>query len=293
MGNSFSTAADAVFMERLIRSLQVSNFKISIITVVYNAADTIEQTIRSVVEQDYPNIEYIIIDGGSTDGTLDVIKKYEDRIAYWVSEPDKGLYDALTKGFERVTGDICAYINADDFYQPHAFAAVCSIFKNVGCRWLTGINAVYNVKGQIVAAKIPFRYRAAFIQKGYYNGKYLPFIQQESTFWTTDLLKLVDFARFRMLRLAGDYYLWKCFSTQETLSVASCLFAGFRKRRGQLSEAQDAYMEELRSFCAMKPNVWEKAMILLDRLMGGFPTWFNPTIIRFDFQKERWGVYEK
>ena len=83
----------------------MSNFKISIITVVYHAADTIEQTIRSVVEQDYPNIEYIIIDGGSTDGTLDVIKKYEDRIAYWVSEPDKGIYDAMNKGLSAATGD--------------------------------------------------------------------------------------------------------------------------------------------------------------------------------------------
>lgn len=88
--------------------------KISIITVSYNAAKTIEQTIRSVVNQTYKNIEYIIIDGGSTDGTVDIIKKYEDKIAYWVSEPDKGIYDAMNKGIMLATGDYVYFLGADD-----------------------------------------------------------------------------------------------------------------------------------------------------------------------------------
>ena len=109
----------------------MSNFKISIITVVYHAADTIEQTIRSVVEQDYPNIEYIIIDGGSTDGTLDVIKKYEDRIAYWVSEPDKGIYDAMNKGLSAATGDYIYYLGADDcLYDTAVISKIVSCLKS-------------------------------------------------------------------------------------------------------------------------------------------------------------------
>ena len=108
----------------------MSNFKISIITVVYHAADTIEQTIRSVVEQDYPNIEYIIIDGGSTDGTLDVIKKYEDRIAYWVSEPDKGIYDAMNKGLSAATGDYIYYLGADDcLYASNSISQAASCLE--------------------------------------------------------------------------------------------------------------------------------------------------------------------
>ena len=88
--------------------------KISIVTVSYNAAETIEQTISSVVNQAYENIEYIIIDGGSTDGTVDIIRKYEDRIAYWVSEPDKGIYDAMNKGIDAATGDYIYFLGADD-----------------------------------------------------------------------------------------------------------------------------------------------------------------------------------
>lgn len=90
--------------------------KVSIITVVFNNKGTIEHTIESVLSQNYKNIEYIIIDGGSTDGTVDIIKKYEDRLAYWVSEPDDGLYDAMNKGIKAATGDIVGILNSDDIY---------------------------------------------------------------------------------------------------------------------------------------------------------------------------------
>lgn len=93
-----------------------NKLKISVVTVSYNAAETIEETIQSVVNQTYDNIEYIIIDGGSTDGTVDIIKKYADRIAYWVSEPDKGIYDAMNKGINVATGDYINFMNAGDTF---------------------------------------------------------------------------------------------------------------------------------------------------------------------------------
>jgi glycosyltransferase involved in cell wall biosynthesis len=88
--------------------------RISIITVVFNAGEKVEQTIKSVLEQDYLNIEYIVIDGGSTDGTVPIIKKYADRITHWVSEPDKGVYDAMNKGIDAATGDWLYFLGAGD-----------------------------------------------------------------------------------------------------------------------------------------------------------------------------------
>lgn len=90
--------------------------KISIVTVAYNAEDTIADTIKSVAEQSYPNIEYIIVDGGSSDGTVDVIRKYENHIHDWVSEADQGIYDAMNKGIAMATGDVIGILNADDIY---------------------------------------------------------------------------------------------------------------------------------------------------------------------------------
>jgi glycosyltransferase involved in cell wall biosynthesis len=96
------------------------SIKISMITVVYNDVQNIEETINSVINQTYDNIEYIVIDGGSTDGTVDVIKRYENNINYWVSEPDKGIYDAMNKGILKSTGEYINFLNSGDtFYSSN------------------------------------------------------------------------------------------------------------------------------------------------------------------------------
>lgn len=106
--------------------------KFSVVTVCYNAVDCIEQTMLSVLNQTYSDIEYIIIDGGSTDGTVDIIKKYADRLAYWISEPDKGIYDAMNKGIAVATGDYINFMNAGDrFYSKHTINEV--VVQYNGC----------------------------------------------------------------------------------------------------------------------------------------------------------------
>lgn len=102
--------------------------KLSIITVCFNSASTIEQTIQSVISQNYENVEYIIVDGGSTDGTLDIIRKYESQISRWVSEKDRGISDAFNKGIRLATGEIIGIINSDDCYTEGAFHALAGAY---------------------------------------------------------------------------------------------------------------------------------------------------------------------
>lgn len=106
--------------------------KFTIITITYNAARWLERTVVSILSQSYPNIEYLIIDGGSKDGTVDIIKQYAPGIAYWVSEPDKGLYDAMNKGLKQATGDYVWFINAGDTLQ--SAATVQRIAMKIGKR---------------------------------------------------------------------------------------------------------------------------------------------------------------
>ncbi|MBR2215365.1 MAG: glycosyltransferase [Selenomonadaceae bacterium] len=103
--------------------------KVSIVTVCLNSKNCLEQAMRSVFYQNYDNIEYIVIDGGSTDGTLDIIKKYERNITYWVSERDKGIYDAMNKGVAKATGDIIGFMNSDDWYETDSISTIVATFS--------------------------------------------------------------------------------------------------------------------------------------------------------------------
>jgi glycosyltransferase involved in cell wall biosynthesis len=217
--------------------------KISIVTVSYNMVDYIEDTILSVISQQYPNLEYIVIDGGSKDGTLDIIKKYEPWISYWISEPDNGMYDAIQKGFKVATGDVMAYLNSDDKYHYNTFFTVGTIFtSHDDVQWLLGRASFYNDEGTIVDVKDLKKWS----KFNYYLGDY-KWIQQESVFWKKELWIKAGSKIDTNLKYAGDYELWLRFFRFAKLYSCETIFAGFRFRtKDQLSlEKIDSYLYEV------------------------------------------------
>jgi glycosyltransferase involved in cell wall biosynthesis len=158
--------------------------KLSIITPSFNQGVYLEQTILSVLDQGYENLEYIIVDGGSTDESVNIIKRYEKHLAYWVSEKDRGQVHAINKGLARATGDVFAFINSDDVYLPGAFHGVVDYFqKHPDCHWLCGDTIMFGsgFKSELIEARIP-RSAAHCLSWAYK-------LPQPGNFWQRELLQ--------------------------------------------------------------------------------------------------------
>lgn len=225
---------------------------VTIVTPVFNAVEYLDETIKTIRKQSYKKIEYIVVDGGSTDGTIDIIKKNKDVISYWISEPDSGMYDALCKGLKKATGDYIGYLNAGDLYFDTTLETVVNILeKNNNVKWITSGRTTCNNQSVITSCDIPFRYKQSLIRKGFY-GQFLPFIQQESTFWHRSLLAEVDMEYLSQLKLAGDYFLWFEMAKNNCLHIVETQLGIFKKHPGQLSESIEKYFDEINSFCEKK-----------------------------------------
>lgn len=222
--------------------------KISVVTTNYNGATYIEQTIRSVLDQQYPNLEYIIIDGGSTDGSLKIIEKYERQLAYWESEKDRGFAHAYNKGFARATGEILAYLNSDDMYCPWAFDIVGRSFSDVPeMEWLTTLFPMgHSPEVGFIGAFPAQPYNRRLYYANFYNGQKLPWIQQESTFWRQRLWQKAGGCFDENLEIAIDSDLWaRFFELTELYAVATPL-GGFRLRLDSKSGANlPSYLNEM------------------------------------------------
>jgi glycosyltransferase involved in cell wall biosynthesis len=212
--------------------------RITMVTAVRNGARYLEDTIRSVISQGYPNLEYIVVDGVSTDGTLDIIRKYEKDIAWWVSQPDKGVYDALNTGFARSTGEIMGWLNASDQLHIKSLFAVGSVFDAFPqVEWITGRPTGFNASGMIVLVKdLPHWSRYRFLAGA---NRY---IQQESTFWRRGLWERAGGHLDSEYRDAGDCELWVRFFRHAQLHSVDALIGGFRPHADAItSMAKEEY----------------------------------------------------
>ena len=248
--------------------------RFTIVTPCFNAAAYIEETALSILRQTAVlrgevDLEYLVCDGGSTDGTLDILRGLNHSAVQVFSEKDRGMYDALGNGLRRATGHYVAYLNAGDYYHKCAFEVVADLLARYpDVHWLTGLNTIYNEHSQFVMVTLPSRFRAAFFANGFYTTRTAG-VQQESTFWRAELLELVDYEKLASLRLAGDFYLWQQFARRHRLHIVGAMLGGFKRHPGQQSEADAAYSREVLSL-SRPERFFERWVALWDNLVFQF-----------------------
>lgn len=197
--------------------------KISVVTPNHNYARYLEATLRSVLVQGYPNLEYIVVDDGSTDGSRDIIRKYEPWIARFMPQENRGQAAAINRGMRESTGEILAWLNSDDMYLPWTFRTVAEIFASLPqAEWLVGQNSWWDAEGRQIAVKRV--HRNVF---NYLAGDY-GWIQQESSFWRRSLWEKAGGALDERFRFQIDGELWCRFFRHAEPWHADPVLAGFR-----------------------------------------------------------------
>jgi len=200
---------------------------------VYNGEEYLEATIRSIVNQEYPDLEYIVVDDGSTDGTAEIIRKYGRGVSCWFSQANQGLYAALNAGFARSTGEIMGWLNASDLLQVNGLFTVGSIFRGLrDVEWITGRPTKISATGMTIdVLPIPRWSRERFLAGA---NKY---IQQESTFWRRSLWERAGGRLSTEYRAEGDFELWARFFRHARLHSVNALIGGYRLHDHALSSS--------------------------------------------------------
>ena len=220
--------------------------KITVVTPNFNQGAFLERTILSVLNQNYPNLEYIIMDGGSTDKSVEIIKQYQDRLTFWESKQDKGMYDAINKGFKISTGDIMCWINSDDILWKNSLNYVASIFhEQSSVQWIQGLPSVIDENDELIYQR-PQVFSKWFFYLKKYEDSFM-FIQQESTFWSRKLWLKSGGKMNLNFQLASDFDLWLRFFRYEKLYSSHQQLGAFRKRVNQKSSNTKLYLEEANS----------------------------------------------
>lgn len=276
----------------------------SIVTPSFNSGRFIRETIESVVSQEGDFIiEYIVVDNRSTDGTVDILREYERTLSTrpasrcrgvsfrWLSEGDDGMYDAINRGFALATGDVYAWINADDIYLPGAFAAVNATFRRYPhIRWLKGITSYIDESSAIREWGKCNLYDRGWIRDGIY-GREAYFIQQDSVFWNADLWREAGGIDAR-LKKAGDYCLWIAFSRYAPLHSLNYCVSCFRMREGQMSRDLGWYLRECDLVKPREDSLARRMIACYFRHEGRVPARLRPFLYRLFFRRQDLNLVE-
>lgn len=228
--------------------------KFSVVTPSLDQARYLEEAMRSVLEQGCPDLEYVVVDGGSTDGSREILERYQSRLAYWRSRPDEGHTAALDEGFGHTSGEVMCWLNADDAFVPSALSVVADIFTTFPeVRWLTsGIPLQMDERSRVVRGGAVPGYSGEAFRRGLHTGSLFgawlgPMIQQESTFWRRDLWEEAGSRLDSSFRLAADFELWHRFFRHAELYTVDAPLGCFRMHAEQrTATALDGYRDEVR-----------------------------------------------
>jgi glycosyltransferase involved in cell wall biosynthesis len=275
--------------------------RISVVTPSLNQREFVEDTLRSVLDQRYPELEYVVVDGGSTDGSIDIIRAHEDRLAWWVSEPDRGHPDAINKGFAHTSGEIMCWINSSDVYYPWTLATVAEIFAQLPqVEWLMGVPSEFGLSGG------PRKVAPAYFNVyDFLAGKHR-WIQQESVFWRRTLWDRAGGGLAVDKPRVADFDLWLRFLRLAPLYHAETVLGGFRNHDDRLGDQEDGRYESeaaalLPAFAAsLDGRTRRRGRLVHDiardrrKLIGqalhglGLWPWYAHPRVGFDFALDRW-----
>jgi glycosyltransferase involved in cell wall biosynthesis len=249
--------------------------KITIITPTLNHSRFIEETINSVLSQNYPNLEYIVLDGGSTDGTVEILKKYKNSLT-WISESDNGQIDALNKGLRMASGDVIAYLNSDDVYTPNMLIKIGSLFSNrPDITILTGKCINIDVNGNETRPFIKNYKNLWLWLQNDNNLKIMNYMSQPATFWRKELSDSIGYFNPEY-RFAMDYDYWLRIAQTHKIHFVNEYLAKFRVYPTSItsSDSNKQFKEQYR-IAAKYSNSYYR---LLHKIHAKLSYWIYSTI---------------
>lgn len=275
--------------------------RISVVTPSFNQGELVEATLRSVITQQYPALEYVVIDGGSADDSVAIISRYAEDFAYWVSEPDRGHAQALNKGFARTSGEVMCWLNSSDLHYPWTLETVAKVFSDLPeVDWIMGVPTQFSSRGGPKSAR-PAYFNVYDFLAGHYR-----WVQQESVFWRRSLWERAGGRLDESLQCAADFDLWLRFLRLAPLYHVDTILGGYRVHDDALGEHGGGKYERettaLHARFAASVDRRSRSRARMVRAIGprerkivgqtlhksGIWPWYGHPRVSFDYVDEKW-----